>query len=139
MAQYMEPKGIVQQVCNCPAKILVLLKEIMDLKVWQLLPPNYGYTTLEVQMQSPDDDHAEVRWRPAVVRTTEYLHTILAATTLDAYQSGAEVRHLGMQLPLALSLAVRHAPAASQQHGDNSQRFPDSTVCSGSDRTQMRE
>ena len=55
----MGPKGIVQQVCDCPAKILLLLKEIMDQKVSQLLPPAYDHTKPEVRIHSLADDSAE--------------------------------------------------------------------------------
>jgi len=60
-----------------------------------------------------ENDLAEARCPPAPSGTSEEQQLALAAMTLDAQQSGEEVRNLWIELANAQTLVVRVAPAAA--------------------------
>jgi len=47
VAQYIEPANLVQRVCDHPAQIIALQKQIMDLLGQQLLSTLCNYTEME--------------------------------------------------------------------------------------------
>ena len=138
MAQYTEPADLVQRVCDHPAEIITLQKEITDLMSQQFLPPQCDYTEIENQIQVLRKEREAAKRRPAAPRMDKELQQGLADMTQDAQQSGEEVHSLRTQLANGWTLAARAAPAASQAPEDRCQKVSDSLVFSWSDRTQLR-
>jgi hypothetical protein len=138
VAQYSQPIREVQMVCKHPQQIIDLQWQITDLQTKQFLPPQCDHTELEQQIQTLRNDRDEALRRPVAPGTNEDLQQELDDMTLDARQSGEEVRDLRTQLANTLMLAARAAPAALQAPEDRGQKFPDSPDFSGLDRTQLR-
>jgi hypothetical protein len=135
VVQYTEPASTIQRVCDHPAQILGLQKEIADLKSRQFLPPQCDHTEMENHILTLRNKWDETRQRPAAPGTDEDLQQELVDMTRDAQDSGEEARGLKTQLANALMLAARAALAAPQAPEDRGQKFPDSLYFSGSDGT----
>jgi small-conductance mechanosensitive channel len=138
IAQYSQPVRTIQAVCNHPAQIITLQKQITDLQTKQFLPPPCDHTTMEQQIQQLKEDLDKARKTPRTVGTEDDLRQELDDMTRDARSASTAAASLRTQLANALSLAARVAPIPHQQQEDRGQKFPDSPDFSGSDRTQLR-
>jgi uncharacterized coiled-coil DUF342 family protein len=130
-AQYSQPMRTIQALCDHPAQIVALQKQISDLQAKQYLPPSCDHTTFEQQIQQLRNDLDKARKTARTVGTDEDLRRELDDMTRDAREASEESRNLRTQLANALSLAVRAAPPAPQQQEDRGQKFPDSPDFSG--------
>ena len=137
VAQYFQPIGEVQRVCEHPQQIIDLQRQITDLQTKQFLPLQCDHTGLEQQIQTLRNERDEALKRPTAPGTNEDLQQELDDMTRDARQSGEEVRGLSTQLANGLMLAAGAAPAAPQASEDRGQKCPDSPDFSGSNRTQL--
>ena len=135
VAGYTEPAETVQRVCAYPAQIIMLQKEITDLKARHFLPPTCYHLVMDETIPSIEKDLDEGQRRPADAGSSEELQADLAAITQNAQESREEVWTIQIQLANALTLAARAAPAAPQSLEDKGQKFPDSLNFSGLDRT----
>jgi len=118
VAEYNEPAAMVQRVCDHPAQIVALQKQITDLQTQQFLPPECDHSTFE-QLLVTLRQELQVAWRtPRTVGTDEDLRQEPDDMTQDARQSVEEVEALRTQLANALSLAARVAPTPPQQCED---------------------
>jgi hypothetical protein len=138
IAQYSQPVRTIQALCDHPAQITNLQKQITELQTRQFLPPSCDHTTFEQQIQQLRNELDEARRTPRTVGTDEDLRRELDDMTRDAREASAEATSLRTQLANALSLAARAAPPAPHQPEERGQKFPDSPDFSGSDRTQLR-
>jgi hypothetical protein len=138
IAQYSQPVRTIQAVCDHPAQIVALQKQITNLQSKQFIPPSCDHTTFEQQIQQLRGNLDEARKTPRIVGTDEDLRRELDDMTRDAREASEESWHLRTLLANVLSLAVRAAPPAPQQQEDRGQKFPDSPDFSVSDRTQLR-
>jgi len=137
VAQYTEPANHVQRVCDHPAQIIALQKQITDLQAQQFLPVQWIQTERANPVRGLENELGEARTRPVVEGMNTQPCDDHLAMTHNAQQSGEEVRGSRMQFANALTLGARVAPMAPQTHKDTGQKFPDSLDFSGSDRTQM--
>jgi hypothetical protein len=97
-------------VCDHPAQIIVLQKQITDLQTKQFLPPTCDHMTIEDQMQQLRDELNEARKTPRTVGTDEDLQRELDDMTRDAREASADATSLRTQLANVLSLAAWAAP-----------------------------
>jgi hypothetical protein len=132
VAQCTEPVSMVQRVCDHPAQIIALQKEITDLKSQQFLPPQCDHTEIENQIWTLSAEQDQARRRPAGPGTAKELRQELGDMTEDAQESGEEVRSLRTKLANALTLAARAPPTAHQAPEDRGQKSPDSPDLLGS-------
>jgi hypothetical protein len=137
VAQYSQQFRQVKMLCEHPQRIIYLQRQIPELQMNRLLPPQCDHTRFEQQIHSLRNDRDEAKKRPAVPVTDQDLRQELADMTQDAPQSGEEVHRLRMQLANALMLATRAAPAAPQAPEDRGQKIPDSSDLSESERTKL--
>ena len=137
VVQYTEPVAMVQTVCDHPAQIIALQKQIMDLQSQWFLPPECDHSTLEQQLEALRHNLEQARRTPKMVGTEGDLQQQLDNMTWDSRQLGEAVQALRMQLANALSFVARAAPTPPQQLEDRGQKVPDSTNFSTSDRTQL--
>jgi len=91
VAQYTEPAAMVQRMCNYPAQIIALQKQITDLQTQQFLPLDCDHLTFEQQPESLRHELEEARRTPRFVGTDEELRQELDNMTWDARQLGEEV------------------------------------------------
>jgi len=138
VAQYTEPAAMVQRVCDHPAQIIALQKQITDLQTQQLLPPDCNHSTFEQQLETLRQKLEEARRTPRRVGMNEDLRKELDTMTRDARRSGEEVGALRTQLADALSLTAWVAPTPPQQYENRGRKFPDSPDFSGLDHGQLR-
>lgn len=61
VAEYTNPANLVQRVCDHPAHIIVLQKQIMDLQAQQFLPPQCDHTETGNRIRWLETDFAEAR------------------------------------------------------------------------------
>jgi len=135
VAQYTEPGDRVQRVCDHPAQIIKLQKEITDLKSEQFIPLQCDHTEIENQIRVLREEQVEGRSGLAAPGTDEELRQERADMSQDAQQSGKEVHGLKMQLVNAFTVEAREAPATPQAPEDRDQKCSDSEDFSGLDRT----
>jgi len=69
----MEPASTEQRVCYHPAQIILLQKDITDLKSQQFLPPKCNHTTIENQIWTVIAELDEARLRRTTPGTDEEL------------------------------------------------------------------
>ena len=138
VAQYTEPKAMVQMVCDHAAQIIALQKQITDLQTRQFLPPECNHLMFKQQLETLSQELEEARRIPRTAGTDEDLRQELDDMARDTRHSGEEVRALRMQVANALSSAARVAPNPPQQPEDRGEKFPDSPDFSGSDQGQLR-
>jgi len=81
VAQYTKPAQTVQRLCEPPAQLIALQREITDLKAQQFLPPTFNHSKTEGSIQSLEDNLAEAWRRPATEGFREELQTHLALMT----------------------------------------------------------
>jgi len=138
VARCTESEAMVQRLCDHPAHIVTLQKQITDLQTHQFLLPECDQSTFEQQWETLRQELEEARRIPRTVGTDEDLRQELDDMTRDARQSGEEVRGLSTQLANARFLAAQAAPTPPQHPEDRGQKFPNSLDFSGSDRAQLR-
>jgi len=73
VAQYTEPGAMVQRVCDYPAQIIALPKQITDLQTPQFLPPECDHSTFEQQLEMVKQELEEARRIPRTVGTDKDL------------------------------------------------------------------
>jgi len=118
VAQYTEPVGMVQRVCNRPAQIIALQKQITDLQTQQFLPPECDHSTFEQPLDRLRKELEDTRRVPRTAGTDEDLRQELGDMTRDARQLREEVQALRTHLANVLSVAARVAPTPPQQPKD---------------------
>ena len=138
VAQNTEPAAMVERVCDHPAQIIALQKQITDLQTEQVLPPQCDHSTFEQQLQTLMQELEEARRIPRMAGTDEDIQQELDAMTWDARQSTDEVRALRTQLANALSSSAQAAQTPPQQPEDRGQKFPNSPDISTSYRARLR-
>jgi len=67
VAQYTEPRAMVQMVCDHPAPIIALEKKNTDLQTQQFLPPECDHSTFEPQSVTLKPELGESRSTPRTV------------------------------------------------------------------------
>jgi len=73
VAPYTEPAAMVQRVCDHPAQIIMLQKQITDLQTQQFLPPECDHSTFEQQLETLRQELEEARRIRRTVETDEDL------------------------------------------------------------------
>ena len=73
VAQYNEPAAMVERVCDHPAQIIELQKQITDLQKQQFLPPECDNSTFEQQLETLRQESEEARRIPRTAGTDEEL------------------------------------------------------------------
>ena len=69
VAWYTEPAARVQRVCDYPAQIIALQKQITDLQTQQFLPPDRDHSTFKQQLETVRQELEEARRTPRAVGT----------------------------------------------------------------------
>ena len=96
VAQHTEPTAMLQRVCDHPAQIIALHKQITDLQTQEFLPPECDHSMFEQQLETLRQQLEEARRIPRREGTDEDLRQELDDMTQDARRSGEEVRALRM-------------------------------------------
>ena len=138
VAQYTEPVAMVQRVCDHPAQIFALQKQITDLQTQQFLPAECDHSTLKQRLETSKLELEEARSVPRPAGTDEDLQQKLDDMSRDARKSAEDVRASRTQLANVLFLPAWIAPTPPQQPEDQRQKFPDSPDFSGSDPPKLR-
>jgi len=87
VARYTEPAEMVQRVCDHPAQIIALQKEVTHLKAQHFLPPICNHLVMDKRMQILKNKSAEARRTPAVAGTSQELQNELNQMTQNARES----------------------------------------------------
>jgi len=118
VARNTKPAAMVQRVCDLPAQIIELQKQITELQTQQFLLPECDHSTFKQPLEILRQELEEARRTPRTLGADEDCRQELDDMTRDARQSEEEVQALRTQLGNGLSTAARVAPTTRQQSDD---------------------
>jgi len=109
VAWYTEHGSIVQRVCNHPAQIIALQKQITNRHAQRYLPPQCDHTEMKTRIQVLMTEQVEARSRPAIPGADEEQHQQKElSSALDGSVRVDAVRQSHRRHPSGGFLSARH-------------------------------